>query len=71
MSTDAFHTRSVALGDVDGDGDLDMVSGNFYSHNRLYTNDGAGVFTTAPMNASEPYLYTQSINLGDIDGDGD
>ena len=48
-----FHSFAVALGDVDGDEDLDIVFGNawdapFYSfdgRNRLYLNNGAGGFT--------------------------
>jgi hypothetical protein len=36
----------VALGDTDGDGDLDAVVGNHENqNNRVWLNDGAGIFT--------------------------
>src|SRR5262249_12480855 len=35
-------TTSVALGDVNGDGFLDLVTGNFGQFNRVYINDGTG-----------------------------
>ena len=62
--------RYVATGDVDGDGDLDLLCANGGSTVSVRLNDGTGTFTeTRPDVAvsNDPV----SMVLGDIDGDGD
>ncbi len=64
-------SMSVRLGDLDGDGDLDMVVANRGSQNRILINDGSGVFAdeTATRFAPDSDL-TYEIELFDADGDG-
>lgn len=67
--SNAAKTTSVALGDIDGDGDLDLVEGNSNTDNLLWLNDGSGSFTVTNQKLGD--TDTQSIALGDIDGDDD
>ncbi len=65
--------RCVALGDVDGDGDLDLLTANRAANTvSVRLNDGAGRFR-APARHAEPgvLFQPQSLALGDVDGDGD
>jgi hypothetical protein len=75
MPVDNEDTRAVALGDVDGDGDLDLLRGNAGNpgwQNRLYLNNGAGAFTDAtPARMPTDWDDTRAMVLGDVDGDGD
>jgi hypothetical protein len=62
---------NVALGDVDGDGDLDMVvvkSGGSPRVN-VYANNGSGRFSFGSSPSTG--LAAQGVALGDVDGDGD
>jgi hypothetical protein len=65
---------AVALGDLDGDGDLDAFIANS-SHNganpadKVWLNDGKGVFTDSGQNLGS--FYSLSLALGDLDNDGD
>ncbi|MCI1188057.1 FG-GAP-like repeat-containing protein [Hymenobacter sp. DH14] len=63
-------TRDLALGDLDADGDLDLVAPNYARDSvRVLFNDGTGHFPTRLLVAvgSRP----TGISLGDVDNDGD
>lgn len=65
-------TRVIKAGDVDGDGDLDLVVGNtFETQSRLYLGDGAGGFTEATAQLPQKPASIGDLELGDVDGDGD
>jgi len=61
-------TLDVALGDIDDDGDVDLVTGKQGVNSRVYFSDGAGTFTESSQ--SIPASST-SIDLRDVDDDGD
>ena len=70
-SLGANGSTAVALGDLDADGDLDMVVANGFSDvaNRVYINDSTGSYTDSGQALGTN--NTTSVALGDVDGDGD
>ena len=65
-------TQDIKLGDIDGDGDGDMVVGN-EDGNKLYINNGSGYFTDSTASRLPEYgsEETRKVTLYDIDGDND
>jgi len=65
-------TQDLELGDIDQDGDLDLVIGN-EDDNELWLNDGKGFFTNISdrLPIKTGAYETREIDFGDIDGDGD
>jgi hypothetical protein len=61
-------TQDVALGDVDGDGDLDAFVTTIAS-NTVWLNDGTGVFVDSGQGLGN--AWSMDTSLGDVDGDGD
>lgn len=56
IGTSQERTRGIAVGDLNGDGALDVIKANTNQFSLIYLNDGAGNFpTTAP--------YTRSVGV--------
>jgi hypothetical protein len=63
-------STGAALADLDGDGDLDLVVNTVGAGTRLFSNNGKGHFSEAPVPLN-PRRCGTSLALADLDGDGD
>lgn len=70
FGSDYSRARSVALGDLNGDGALDIVTGGDENGSQAYFNDGKGNFGPARPIA-QTKEDTLCVAVCDIDGDGD
>ena len=66
-------TASLDIGDVDGDGDKDVIVANgrhWPGQNRIFFNNGDGIFTRSSKLGNESST-SYSTELADFDNDGD
>jgi uncharacterized repeat protein (TIGR01451 family) len=65
-------SKAIALGDIDGDGDLDAIVTKYSGEAQaVYLNNGGGVFSAHPSAPTFGGSASQAVALGDVDGDGD
>ncbi|HEX6903750.1 MAG TPA: FG-GAP-like repeat-containing protein [Thermoanaerobaculia bacterium] len=73
----SLYGMGVAAGDLDGDGDADILVGNDSQENSFFVNDGQGRFTEQAVPAGVALSgdgrqqACMGVDLGDYDGDGD
>jgi len=66
---DSSATFGIALGDLDGDNDLDAVTIAAYSHIEVWFNNGNSYFSGPDIYANNSSFYDVALN--DLDEDGD
>ena len=69
ISTSADRARSVYATDVDGDGDMDVLSASGDDKIAWYENDGSESFTEHVISRKAKGAF--SVHAADVDGDGD
>ena len=73
---DPGHGRGVAWGDINNDGNMDVLIGNSLgsdhpAHNRLFRNNGDGTFTDITESAGVyENTRTRCVSMADYDNDG-
>ncbi len=72
ISVSADGVLSVFVSDVDGDGDLDVLSGSYFDGKTAWyeNTDGAGTFGEQQIIAN-PVDQSRAVFAADFDGDGD
>ncbi len=77
ITTSADGARSVYAADLDGDGDIDVLSASYtvlgqHDHGKVawYENNGSGQFGSQQVITTAADQPT-SVYAGDLDGDGD
>lgn len=64
-------SMDAGVGDLDGDGDLDIVIANEFNPNILLLNDGSGRFTDGSARLPAADRDSEDVGVADFDGDGD
>ncbi|MFT5122380.1 MAG: hypothetical protein ACI97B_001009 [Verrucomicrobiales bacterium] len=71
LNTTRYGASAFTVGDVDRDGDIDIVAGSDVANNiRWFVNTGAPGVPMAPVTIVTGVTDPQDIEIGDLDGDG-
>jgi hypothetical protein len=71
-TTDAGSSYGGTFGDLDNDGDLDLIVANWAASSEIYLNDGSGFFSLPSSDEFRRAVhYGSSVALADYDIDGD
>ena len=71
-TTDAGSSYGGTVGDLDNDGDLDLIVANWAASSEIYLNDGSGFFSLPSSDEFRRAVhYGSSVALADYDIDGD
>ena len=65
------NSRGCTMGDIDNDGDLDIIVTNSWFDALVFLNNGKGQFTESHEKTGGSWFYGHGLALGDLDGDGD
>jgi len=65
------NSRGNTIGDIDNDGDLDIIVSNSGQDALVLINDGSGKFTESHKKTGGSWFYGHGCALGDLDNDGD
>jgi hypothetical protein len=71
---DIVQTLDIAVGDIDNDGDMDIVAGNYDAPSVYYLNDGRAALDGLTLDNRTEFTTarrTWAIGLADFDNDGD
>jgi|LGVF01.1.fsa_nt_gb hypothetical protein len=71
QSLGSSYTYAGGVGDIDNDGDLDFIAGNIAAPQKVYLNDGQGIFSFWYSFQETDRSYSHPVLLEDLDSDGD